>query len=118
MHTGGRRCSLNVVNAKDARRAEFDSLLSEWREALLAAREALRAEEAVLPLEELAAHKHHLRDEYEAVAAELRQFARDEGLSPELVQPLSLGELEVTWPRRVRAAREQRRPPARCQASR
>jgi hypothetical protein len=92
MHTGGRRCSLNVVGAKDTRRAEFDSLLSEWREALLAAREALRAEEGVLPHEELAAHKRHLRDEYKAVADELRQFARDEGLSPELVEPLSSGQ--------------------------
>jgi hypothetical protein len=82
----------DVVSTKDTKRAEFDSLRSEWREALVAAREALRAEEGVLPHEELAAHERHLRDESKAVAAELRQFARDEGLSPELVEPLSSGQ--------------------------
>jgi hypothetical protein len=83
------------VNGKDAKRAELDSLRSEWREALLAAREALRAEEGVLPHEELAAHERHLRDEYKAVAAELRGFARDEGLSPELAEPFPRGKLEA-----------------------
>jgi hypothetical protein len=76
-----------VVDEKDAKRAELDLLRSEWREALLAARAALRAEEGVLPHEELAAHERHLRDEYKAVAVELRQFARDEGLAPELAEP-------------------------------
>jgi beta-phosphoglucomutase-like phosphatase (HAD superfamily) len=72
---------------RQAERAELDTLRSEWREALLAAREALRAEEGVLPREELDAHERHLRSEYETAAAELRQFARDEGLPTELAEP-------------------------------
>lgn len=75
------------VSDKDANRAELDLLRSEWREALLAAREALRAEDGVLPPDELDAHERHLRGEYKTAAAELRRFARDEGLSPELAEP-------------------------------
>jgi hypothetical protein len=74
---------------RDASRAELDSLRSEWREALLAAREALQAEEGILAPEELAAHRRHLRGEYEAVAAKLRAFARDAGLPAELGSPAS-----------------------------
>ena len=72
---------------REAELAELDTLRSEWREALLAAREALRAEEGVLPKEELDAHERHLRREYETVASELRHFARDEGLPIELAEP-------------------------------
>jgi beta-phosphoglucomutase-like phosphatase (HAD superfamily) len=72
---------------RDAERAELDNLRSEWREALLAAREALRAEEGVLPEEELAAHERHLHDEYGTAAAQLRRFALDEGLPTELAEP-------------------------------
>ncbi len=72
---------------RQAERAELDALRSEWREALLAAREALRAEKGVLPEEELVAHERHLRGEYEKAAAELRHFARDEGLPTELAEP-------------------------------
>ncbi|HEU5477810.1 MAG TPA: HAD family hydrolase [Gaiellaceae bacterium] len=73
--------------SKEAERAELDALRSEWREALLAAREALRAEEGVLPSDELDVHERHLRDEYKAVAAQLRQFAHDEGLPTDLAEP-------------------------------
>jgi beta-phosphoglucomutase-like phosphatase (HAD superfamily) len=72
---------------RQTQRAELDDLRSEWRRALLAARESLRAEEGFLPEEELAAHDRHLRGEYKAAAAELRQFARDEGLPMELAEP-------------------------------
>lgn len=72
---------------REAERAELDVLRSEWREALLTARDALRAEEGVLPPEELEAHERHLRAEYGTAAAELRQFARDEGLPIELAEP-------------------------------
>jgi beta-phosphoglucomutase-like phosphatase (HAD superfamily) len=68
-------------------RAELDSLRSDWRHALLAARRALRAEEGVLPPEELDEHERRLRSEYRSAAAGLRQFALDEGLSPELAEP-------------------------------
>ncbi|HEU5215707.1 MAG TPA: HAD family hydrolase [Gaiellaceae bacterium] len=71
----------------EADRAELDSLRSEWREALLAARAALRAEEGVLKPEELEAHERHLHDEYKTAAEQLRRFALDEGLSPELAEP-------------------------------
>ena len=71
----------------DADRAELDTLRSEWREALLAARAALRAEEGVLKAEELEAHERHLRNEYKDAAEKLRQFALDEGLQPELAEP-------------------------------
>jgi beta-phosphoglucomutase-like phosphatase (HAD superfamily) len=74
------------VTDKAAERAELDLLRSEWREALLAAREALRAEEGFLPQEELDAHERHLRAEYRTAAAELRQFALDEGLPIELAE--------------------------------
>ena len=60
---------------------------SEWRDALLAARDALQAEEGFLPAEELAARERHLRDEYATAAAELRRFALDEGLSAEVAEP-------------------------------
>lgn len=72
---------------------ELDSLRSEWRKALLAARDALRAEEGLgteeggLASEELVARERQLRTEYEAAAAELRQFALDEGLPAELAEP-------------------------------
>jgi hypothetical protein len=82
------------MSERDAKRAELESLRSEWCDALLAARKALRAEKGVLPHEELAAHERHLRDEYKAVAAELRQFARDEGLRPELAEPFPPGSSE------------------------
>jgi beta-phosphoglucomutase-like phosphatase (HAD superfamily) len=72
---------------REAERAELDQLRSEWREALLAAREALRAEEGVLPEKELEAHERHLHGEYKTAAAELRQFALDEGLPTELAEP-------------------------------
>ena len=72
---------------RDTERAELDSLRSEWRESLLAAREALRAEEGVLPPDELDAHERHLRDEYRTAAEELRRFALDEGLPTELAEP-------------------------------
>src|SRR5512133_193723 len=72
---------------RDSERAELDLLRSEWREALLAARAALRAEEGVLPEEELEAHERHLRGEYKTAAQELRQFALDEGLPTELADP-------------------------------
>jgi beta-phosphoglucomutase-like phosphatase (HAD superfamily) len=68
-------------------RAELDALRSEWRVALLAAKEALRAEEGVLPDELLAEHERHLRGEYATAAAELRRFALDEGLPTELAEP-------------------------------
>jgi len=76
----------DVVSERDIHRAELESLCAEWRKALLAALETLRAEEGVLPPEELRARKRHLRYEYETAAAELRQFARDEWLSSELVK--------------------------------
>jgi beta-phosphoglucomutase-like phosphatase (HAD superfamily) len=75
------------MTSKEHERAELDLLRSEWREALLAAREALRAEEGFLPEEELEAHERHLHDEYKSAADELRQFARDEGLPTELAEP-------------------------------
>lgn len=68
-------------------RAELDGLRSEWREALIATREALKAAEGFLPADELAAREHHLRTEYATAAAELRRFALDEGLSAELAEP-------------------------------
>jgi beta-phosphoglucomutase-like phosphatase (HAD superfamily) len=73
--------------ASDADRDELESLREEWRTALLAAREALRAEEGLLDEEELESHERHLRGEYKTAAAELRQFALDEGLPTELAEP-------------------------------
>jgi HAD superfamily hydrolase (TIGR01509 family) len=75
------------MTSKESDRAELDALRSEWREALLAAREALRAEEGVLPEEELEAHERHLHGEYKTAAEELRRFALDEGLPAELAEP-------------------------------
>ena len=75
------------MTGRDTDRAELDTLRSEWREALLAAREALRAEEGVLPPDELDAHERHLQGEYKTAAAELRRFALDEGLPSELAEP-------------------------------
>jgi beta-phosphoglucomutase-like phosphatase (HAD superfamily) len=75
------------VTGRDTDRAELDTLRSAWREALLAAREALRAEEGVLPPDELDAHERHLQDEYKTAAVELRRFALDEGLPRELAEP-------------------------------
>jgi len=94
------------MNDKEASRAELDILRSRWRESLLAAREALRAEEGVLPSEELDAHERRLRDEYKTAAAELRQFARDEGLSSELAEPFlprRLARLALGLPTTVRS---------------
>ena len=75
------------VTDKETERAELDALRSEWREALLAAEEALRAEEGVLPPEELEARERHLRAEYATATEELRRFALDEGLPSELAEP-------------------------------
>lgn len=75
------------MTERETKLAELDTLRSEWREALLAAREALRVEEGVLPPEELDAHERHLRAEYETAAAELRHFAHDESLPTELAEP-------------------------------
>jgi beta-phosphoglucomutase-like phosphatase (HAD superfamily) len=83
----------DAVASKETERAELDSLRSEWREALLAAREALRAEEGVLPPDELEAHERHLHDEYKTAAAQLRRFARDEGLPADLAEPFLPREL-------------------------
>jgi beta-phosphoglucomutase-like phosphatase (HAD superfamily) len=73
--------------AGDSDRAELESLREEWRSALLAAREALRAEEGLLEDDELEEHERHLRAEYRTAAAELRRFALDEGLPAELAEP-------------------------------
>ena len=75
------------VTSKETQRAELDTLRSEWREALLAARGALRADERILPPDELDAHERRLREDYKTAAAELRQFALDEGLPTELAEP-------------------------------
>lgn len=72
---------------RDTRREELESLRSEWRAALLSAREALRAEEGFLAEDELEAHERHLLNDYKAAAAELRRFALDEGLPTELAEP-------------------------------
>jgi len=77
----------NPAQDRAALRAELDTLRSEWRDALLAAHDALEAEVGFLPAEELAQRERHLRDEYATAAAELREFARDEGLSGELAEP-------------------------------
>lgn len=77
----------NTAAERAAVRAELDRLRSEWRVALIAARDALKAEEGFLPAEELEAHERHLRNEYATAAAELRRFALDEGLSAELAEP-------------------------------
>ena len=77
---------------RETERAELDLLRSKWREALLAAREALRAEEGLLTEEELGVHERHLHGEYKSAADELRRFALDEGLPTELAEPfLPLG---------------------------
>ncbi|HEY2355588.1 MAG TPA: hypothetical protein VGH79_11895 [Gaiellaceae bacterium] len=89
---------------KRAVRAELDGLRSEWRKALLTAREALRAEKGFLPDEELAAHERHLRAEYTSAAAELRQFAKDEGIPTELAEPFlsrGLSRRALGLPKRV-----------------
>jgi HAD superfamily hydrolase (TIGR01509 family) len=72
---------------REAERAELDSLRSQWRDALLAAREAIRAEQGLLTDDELEEHERHLHGEYRTAAAELRRFALDEGLSIELAEP-------------------------------
>ena len=81
------KASDTTAAKRAAVRAELESLRSEWREALLAARDALQAEEGFLPAEELAVRERHLRDEYATAAAELRRFALDEGISAELAEP-------------------------------
>jgi beta-phosphoglucomutase-like phosphatase (HAD superfamily) len=82
-----RRVQPHGVTSKDTERAELDALRSEWREALLAAQEALRADKEVLSPEEFAAHERRLRADYKTAAVELRQFALDEGLPTELAEP-------------------------------
>ncbi len=79
-------CTLTVMS-NEPDRAELESLRSEWREALDAARVALEAEEGVLEPEEISSHERHLRAEYRGAADELRQFALDEGLPTELAEP-------------------------------
>lgn len=71
----------------EAERNELDSLRTEWREALLAAHEALQAEEGVLEADEIESHERHLRGEYKDATEELRRFALDEGLPTELAEP-------------------------------
>jgi beta-phosphoglucomutase-like phosphatase (HAD superfamily) len=91
---------------RQAERAELDALRSEWRAALLAAQEALRAEEGVLPEDVLAEHERHLRGEYETAAAELRRFALDEGLPTELAEPFlsrGIARRALGLPKTVRA---------------
>lgn len=66
---------------------ELDSLRTEWRAALTKAREALDANEEILPPDELRSEQRHLSQEYKPVRDSLRAFALDEGLPPELAQP-------------------------------
>jgi beta-phosphoglucomutase-like phosphatase (HAD superfamily) len=82
-----RRVQPHVVTSKETQRTELDTLRSDWRGALLAAREALKADEGVLTPDELAAHERRLAADYKTAAAELRQFALDEGLPTELAEP-------------------------------
>ena len=92
---------------RQAERAELDALRSEWREALLAAQEAIRAEKGFLPDEELEAHERHLRGEYKSAADELRQFAKDEGIPTELAEPFlprGIARRALGLPKRVRVA--------------
>lgn len=78
---------------RESQRAEFESLRSEWREALLAAHAALQAEEKLRTEEgaldpgELDAHERRLQAEYATTAEELRRFALEEGLPIELAEP-------------------------------
>ena len=85
---------------------ELDLLRSEWREALLAARDALRAEEGVLDREQIEAHERHLHAEYKTAAAGLRRFALDEGLPTELAEPFlprGLAQRTLRLPETVRS---------------
>jgi beta-phosphoglucomutase-like phosphatase (HAD superfamily) len=94
------------VTSRETERAELDALRSEWRKALLAAREALRADEEILPEAELKTHERHLRGEYESAATELRRFALDEGLPTELAEPFlprALAQRALGLPAAVRA---------------
>ena len=91
---------------REAERAELDALRSEWRTALLAAQEALKAEEGVLPDDVLDEHERHLRGEYAKAAAELRRFALDEGLPTELAEPFlarGIARRALGLPKTVRA---------------
>jgi beta-phosphoglucomutase-like phosphatase (HAD superfamily) len=91
---------------RETERAELDALRSEWRTALLAAQEALKAEEGVLPDDVLDEHERHLRGEYEKAAAELRRFALDEGLPTELAEPFlarGIARRALGLPKTVRA---------------
>jgi beta-phosphoglucomutase-like phosphatase (HAD superfamily) len=72
---------------KGAETEELETLRAEWRAALAAARDALRADAGYLDEEKLQAETRRLIEEYPAAAEELRQFALDEGLSPELARP-------------------------------
>lgn len=71
----------------ESHRLLVESLRSEWRAALVAARGAVEASEAYLTPEQLELEERHLRAEYATAAEELRQLALDEGLPPELAQP-------------------------------
>ena len=82
-----RRLQAHGVTSRETKRAELDTLRSEWRETLLASRKALRADERILPPAELDVHERRLDADYKRAAAELRQFALDEGLPTELAEP-------------------------------
>ena len=75
------------VSADESHRALVESLRSEWRAALIAARGAVEANEEFLDPDDLLAEEKHLHGEYATAAAELRRLALDEGLPPELAQP-------------------------------
>lgn len=75
------------MDGREAPTDELDELRAEWRAALTAAREALEANEDVLPAEELHDEERRLRGEYGSAAELLRRYALDEGLPPELAQP-------------------------------
>jgi beta-phosphoglucomutase-like phosphatase (HAD superfamily) len=75
------------VTKDDEHRQLVESLRSEWRAALVAARGAVEANEHYLRPAELRAEERHLQAEYATAAAELRRLALDEGLPPELAQP-------------------------------
>ncbi|HZD87898.1 MAG TPA: HAD family hydrolase [Gaiellaceae bacterium] len=91
---------------KSADKSELETLRAEWRAALAAAREALRADEDFLDEDELRAEEHHLNEEYPAAAAELRRLALDKGLPAELAPPFlprGLTRRALGLPARVRA---------------
>ena len=75
------------METEESHRLLVESLRSEWRAALVAARGAVEANEDFLTPEELRTEERHLRSEYATAAEELRRLALDEGLPPELAQP-------------------------------